>query len=85
MRLARRIAAAAASALLALASPAGGAAAPPSDTVRVEVTRDAEGWRADYAFARDARAWVFARSELTREGGKPWRPQAWTIETPGVG
>lgn len=84
MRLARRIAAAAASALLVLAPPAGGAAPLPSNTVRVEVTRDAEGWRGDYAFARDARAWVFARSELTRESGKPWRPQAWTIETPGV-
>lgn len=83
MSLLRRIAAAA-GAFLALAWPAVGTAAQASDTVRVEVTRDAGGWRADYAFARDARAWVFARSELTREGGKPWRPQAWTIETPGV-
>jgi len=29
-------------------------------------------------------AWVFPRSDVTREGGKPWRSASWTIETRGV-
>lgn len=52
--------------------------------VTVEVTRDGAAWYADYRFLRQMPAWIFARSALTREGEQPWRPQSWTIETPGV-
>jgi hypothetical protein len=63
-------------ALLALAAPA--------PEVKVEVLRDGDSWTADFTLAKDAPAWAFYRSAVTRVGGKPWRPQAWTIETPGV-
>ena len=50
----------------------------------VEVVRSGDRWIADYRFDRDAPAWVLARSPLARVSGKPWRPESWTIETPGV-
>ena len=50
----------------------------------VEVVRDGARWTADYRFDRDAPAWVLARSPLARVSGVPWRPESWTIETPGV-
>ena len=68
-------------ALLLSATPA--PAAPPPE-VKVEVLRDGDSWTAAVTLAKDAPAWAFYRSALTRVGGEPWRPQAWTIETPGV-
>jgi hypothetical protein len=50
----------------------------------VEVVRDGPAWTAGFRFARQAPAWAFARSDLARVSGKPWRPESWTIETPGV-
>jgi hypothetical protein len=58
--------------------------AAPGIPVEVAVARAGERWTADFHFRRASPAWVFARSPLARESGKPWRPESWTIETPGV-
>lgn len=50
----------------------------------VEVLRDRDTWTADFRFSRDEQGWWFGRSALTRRGGKPWRPDSWTVLTPGV-
>lgn len=52
--------------------------------VTVSVSR-AEGgdWLIDYAFAVKSPVWFFTRSQVDLDG-KPWRPQSWTVETPGV-
>jgi hypothetical protein len=52
--------------------------------VRIEVTRRADAWHAEFIFDRRVTAWVFPRSDVTREGGKPWRAASWTIDTRGV-
>lgn len=68
----------------AVAAPAlaasGGEAAP----VTLTVTRDGERWTAEYVFARPAPAWAYAHSALVEGSRAPWRPQSWTVETPGV-
>lgn len=65
-----------------------GCATTPNDEPRplavVDVVRDGETWTADFHFARDEQGWWFGRSGLTRPGGKPWRPDYWTVLTPGV-
>ncbi len=50
----------------------------------VDVVRKGDRWTADFRFARASPVWPFARSPLTRAGQMPWRPQSWTVETPGV-
>jgi hypothetical protein len=55
-----------------------------SPQVRVDVSRSGAEWFADFQFDRGVEAWVFPRSGVTRESGKPWRPQSWSVETPGV-
>lgn len=71
-------------ALLALAGPVAATAAPPEPRVEVTVTRGTGGdWTVDYAFADQARAWAFVRSNPDWQG-VPWRQVGWTIETPGV-
>src|SRR5687767_1197640 len=60
----------------------GDLAVPPQ--VRVEVSRNGAAWFADFLFDRGVEAWVFPRSDITRETGDPWRPRSWTVETPGV-
>ncbi len=50
----------------------------------MEVIRDGDGWTADFRFPSDRAAWGFLRSPLTEAGGIPWRPQSWTVETPGI-
>ncbi|MBC8025807.1 MAG: hypothetical protein H7Y89_07440 [Steroidobacteraceae bacterium] len=52
--------------------------------VRVEVSRDGSDWFADFHFDRGVEAWVFPRSDITRDSGEPWRAQSWTVETRGV-
>jgi hypothetical protein len=52
--------------------------------VRVEVLRNGNEWSADFQFDRGVAAWVLPRSDVTRDGGKPWRPQSWSVETRGV-
>jgi hypothetical protein len=66
-------------ALLLWTAPA--AATPRGD---VTVTRNGQVWTADYRFTGSAGAWMFTRSEKTREGGQDWRTQGWRVETPGV-
>ncbi len=65
---------------LAIGGPA--RAAPPG--VRVTVTRapGATG-SSTTPFRRRASVWVFERSATDLEG-RLWRPQSWTVETPGV-
>ncbi|TAJ56078.1 hypothetical protein [Brevundimonas sp.] len=60
-----------------------GAAAAPSQPA-VTVTRDGDAWTADYALDRDAPVWAFFRSALIQESRRPWRPEQWRVETPGV-
>jgi hypothetical protein len=67
-------------ALLLWTAPAA-AAVPRAD---VTVTRNGQSWTADYRFTGRAGAWMFTRSEKTREGGQDWRTQSWRVETPGV-
>ena len=68
--------------LAALFGATASAAAPlPAE---VEVVRDGDRWTAEYRFDREAPAWVLARSPLARVSAKPWRPESWTVETPGV-
>ena len=57
------------------------AAVPRAD---VAVTRNGQVWTADYRFTGRSGAWMFLRSERTREGGQDWRTQSWRVETPGV-
>lgn len=57
----------------------------PSDhAADVVITRTAEGWLAVYKLRHDARTWVFQRSSIDRVTQKPWRPESWTVVTPGV-
>jgi len=60
--------------------------APPVGEARVEalVQRDGDRWTVDYVLDRDAPAWAFFNSALLRETRRPWRPDWWTVETPGV-
>jgi hypothetical protein len=51
---------------------------------RVDVTREGNDWHADFTFDRGVAAWVFPRSDVTREGRRPWRPASWIVETRGV-
>lgn len=46
--------------------------------------RDRAVWTAEFRFDRPASAWVFSRSALDEDTRMPWRPQSWTVETPGV-
>lgn len=52
--------------------------------VEVSVVRDGGDWSVDYVLDRDAPAWAFFNSALLRETRRPWRPDWWTVQTPGV-
>jgi hypothetical protein len=52
--------------------------------VSVVITRSSGAWTAEYTFDRPVGAWFFPRSSLSRDDKIPWRPQSWTVETPGV-
>lgn len=39
---------------------------------------------ADFALDADAPAWLFWRTNVTQRGGRDWRAESWTVETPGV-
>ena len=64
--------------------PASAGAAAALAPMAVEVVRDGDRWTADFRFAADAPVWAFTRSPLADEGKRPWRPQSWVVETPGV-
>ena len=73
-------------AALILAAAVFAAAAPAAArrAVEVTITRTApDQWVVDYAFDGRPGVWFFPRSSTDLDG-KPWRPQAWTVETPGV-
>lgn len=76
---------AAALAACAPVTPGMGAAAPVEEA-RVEalVQRDGDDWSVDYVLDRDAPAWAFFNSALLRDSRRPWRPDWWTVQTPGV-
>lgn len=66
------------------ASPAVARQETPDTIARVAVTRDGDRWTADYDLALGRPAFAFVVSALLREGRKPWRPDRWTVLTPGV-
>lgn len=55
----------------------------PDVEVLIERQNDG-GWVADFKFHRAAPAWAFRRSAVIEGARTPWRPSAWTVETPGV-
>lgn len=76
-------------AVLAAAAPAPALAAviqttPPTTETAVTVTRDGDRWTAEFVLDRDAPVWAFSHSALLRVEGQPWRPDWWSVETPGV-
>ena len=71
-------------AALSVGSPAFAQAETPDTIARVAVTRDGDRWTVDYDLALDRPALAFVVSALMREGRRPWRPDRWTVETPGV-
>lgn len=56
----------------------------PDPMARVAVLRDGDRWTVDYDLALDRPAFAFENSALLREGRRAWRPERWTVETPGV-
>ena len=77
----------AAAVLIAAAAPASAAirqTPPPASEPAVTVERDGDRWTADFVLDRDAPVWAFSRSALLRVEGQPWRPDWWSVETPGV-
>ena len=58
--------------------------APGIPQVRIEVTRRADSWTADFIFDRSVTAWIFRRSDLTSETRRPWRQENWHVVTSGV-
>jgi len=73
--------------LLAAAAPAPAAVvqtSPPTAETAVTVTRDGGAWTAEFVLDRDAPVWAFSHSALLRVGGQPWRPDWWSVDTPGV-
>jgi hypothetical protein len=49
-----------------------------------EIVRDGDEWTLTYRLNGDTPVWVMRRSALARRTGKPWRPDQWTVVTPGV-
>lgn len=77
-------AATAASALLLAAACATTPAPGADEPSTAEVVRNGDDWTVTYQLNRDAPVWVMRRSADRRSDEKPWRPDQWTIETPGV-
>jgi len=76
-------------ALLTLAGCAGGTGAGlESRTVApaatAEVVRDRVGWTVEFRFAQGSPVWAFSRSALKQDSQASWRPDSWSVETPGV-
>ena len=87
MRLRRLVAAlllALAAAPVAAVAASGAKRGAPQPVASVEVVRNGPRWAADFHFHQRAPVWVFARSAPARVSQKSWRPESWTIETPGV-
>lgn len=69
--------------LILFAAPVS-AQAVPDVIAEVTVTRAGDRWTVDYDLQLDRPAFAFVVSALTREGRRPWRPERWTVQTPGV-
>lgn len=67
-----------------VSAPAPRAAAPAPPTVSAEVVRDGDNWTVEFRFGLRSPAWLFHHGSVAREGGRPWRPGSWAVETPGV-
>jgi hypothetical protein len=50
----------------------------------VSVVRDGDVFTVDYVLNEDRAAYAFQVSALMREGRRAWRPERWTVQTPGV-
>lgn len=70
--------------LLVGCAPAWAQPRPVPVLAEVAIVRDGANWIADYRFHRRAGAWGLVRSNLTEVGSRPWRPESWTVLTPGV-
>ena len=74
--------------LLLILGGCAGRATPPATVQRpdvdVEVVRAGAIWTASFEFSRPSPVWVFARSAVGRTTERPWRPESWSVETPGV-
>lgn len=57
---------------------------PERETSVARVERNGETWTVDYTLSRAATAWFFPHSALARVTEQPWRPDSWTVLTPGV-
>jgi hypothetical protein len=57
---------------------------PGTPRVRVEVSRQAGQWTAEFIFDRSVATWVFPRSDKTIESARAWRQEGWSVRTPGV-
>lgn len=80
----RRILTALIAAACLAGSPAIAQEETPDTIARVAVTRDGGRWTVDYELELGRPAFAFVVSALLREGRRPWRPDRWTVETPGV-
>ena len=72
-------------ALITVTSPAAAEEtreSPVHDVVIVPAGEDR--MEATFHFSSDSPVWIFRRSAVTMNGEQPWRPQSWTVETPGV-
>ncbi|HTU11321.1 MAG TPA: hypothetical protein VMG08_10545 [Allosphingosinicella sp.] len=65
------------------AAPAQSPGTPPP-SVAATVVRDGGSWTAEFRFAQRSPAWMFSHSSVTRDGNRAWRPESWTVLTPGV-
>ena len=70
--------------IVAVALTAPATAQATETAAEVDVVRTKHGWTADYRLTRDAKLWVFQRSALDRITNEPWRPESWTVITPGI-
>ena len=61
-----------------------GSSFPQEKRVEAVVQRDGDRWSVDYVLDREAPAWAFFNSALLRDSRRPWRPDWWSVETPGV-
>ncbi len=59
-------------------------ASPAGRSLRVEVIRDGDGYKAIFDLPQSAPAWAFVNSALARRTKDSWRLRSWVVETPRV-
>ena len=55
-----------------------------NDVIVVRVEPRGNLFGASFELPRDSRVWAFHRSALRRSDRQPWRPDSWSVKTPGV-